>query len=187
MLLRRADGDDVVAGFCGGCKGTEAAAELSQSMLPPAASTAANPFSQMVASTTQAGVGAGGRVVSLLSGGPRQFTTADLSMIKKVGRFMPQSQLLKILNDRLQCDTGDSAAAFTMEQLQQEIARQGAVNASGGRDWSSLRKRLAIARGEGVLAAISEQVINDFAIVYQLNAKQVLELKDIVLPASLEE
>ncbi|MDL5034370.1 hypothetical protein QRD43_20880 [Pelomonas sp. APW6] len=188
VLLRRSDGDDVDAGFCGGCKGTEAAAELAQSMLPPASSTGTTPFSQMVQSASRSGLGAtvDGRVVSPLSS-PRQFTSADLSLIKKVGRFMPQPQLLKILNDRLRIDAGDSAASFTPEQLQQELARQGAVNAGGGRDWTSLRKRLAIARREGVLATITEQVINDFAIVYQLNAKQVLELKDIVLPASREE
>ena len=47
----------------------------------------------------------------------------------------------------------------------------------------SVRKLLAQARRAGVLDQINEQVINDFAVVFQLNAKQVVELKDIVLGA----
>ncbi len=35
----------------------------------------------------------------------------------------------------------------------------------------------------GVLAAINEQVLEDFAVVFQLTAKQLVDLKDIVLPA----
>ena len=40
---------------------------------------------------------------------------------------------------------------------------------------------LAKARREGVLDQINEQVINDFAVVYSLNQKQVMTLKDILL------
>lgn len=48
-------------------------------------------------------------------------------------------------------------------------------------DWGTLRQVLAKARREGVLDLIDESVINDFAVVYSLNQKQVMHLKDILL------
>ena len=40
---------------------------------------------------------------------------------------------------------------------------------------------LAQARQSGVLQGINEQVIDDFAVVFQLNPKQVVQLKEILL------
>ena len=54
---------------------------------------------------------------------------------------------------------------------------------AGGHDWPSLRKLIAKSERSGVLDAIDERVINDFAVVFSLNQKQVLVMKDIVLQA----
>lgn len=112
----------------------------------------------------------------------RQFTAAERSLIHKVHGYMPPEQLLAILNERLMCDLGPDAAPYTMEQLYTEIGDTPAVTA-GQQDWAGLRKLLASAQRSGVLDKINEQIINDFAVVYSLNAKQVLTLKDIVLQA----
>jgi hypothetical protein len=118
---------------------------------------------------------------------PRAFTAAEKSLIKKLHGFMPAEQLLRILNDRLVCDLGSHAAPYTMEQLYTEIGDAAGAVPAGGHDWASLRKLLAKARRDGVLASVSDQVIDDFAIVFSLNAKQVLRLKDILLNVEDEE
>lgn len=111
----------------------------------------------------------------------REFTGADKALIRRVHGYMSAQQLLGILNERLLCDVGDSALPYTIDQLRTEIASVSSAVPAGGNDWGSLRKLLAKARRAGVLAAINEQVINDFAVVYALSPKQVLGLKDIVL------
>lgn len=117
----------------------------------------------------------------------REFTAAEKGLIRKVHGYMPAQQLLSILNERLVCDLGPDAMPYTMEQLYAEIGdAAGAVVPAGGHDWASLRKLLAKARRAGVLDAITEQVINDFAVVFSLNQKQVLTLKDIILQAKEE-
>lgn len=118
----------------------------------------------------------------------REFTAAEKGLIRKVHGYMPAQQLLSILNERLVCDLGPDAMPYTMEQLYTEIGdAAGAVVPAGGHDWASLRKLLAKAKRAGVLGSITEQVINDFAVVYSLNQKQVLTLKDIVLQTEDEE
>ncbi len=116
----------------------------------------------------------------------RDFTVAEKALIKKVHGYMPAQQLLNILNERLVCDLGPDAIQYSMEQLYSEIGDVSIVAPSGGHDWASLRKLLAKAQRDGTLSAITEQTINDFAIVYSLNHKQVLVLKDIVLQAQEE-
>jgi hypothetical protein len=69
-----------------------------------------------------------------------------------------------------------------MEQLFAEIGDSQPVPA-GGHDWSSLRKLVAKARRDGVLARVTRQVIADFAVVFSLNARQVLQLHDVLLKA----
>lgn len=114
------------------------------------------------------------------SASARPFTTADKGLIRKVHGFMPAQQLLDILNERLVCDLGSDATLYTMEQLYAEVGDAMGAPA-GGHDWPSLRKLLAKAQRDGVLDKIDEQTINDFAVVFSLNPKQVLALKDIVL------
>lgn len=117
----------------------------------------------------------------------REFTPAEKVLIRKVNGFMPAPQLLGLLNERLMCDLGPDALPYTMEQLYAEIGGAAIVTPAGGHDWPSLRKLLAKAARDGVLDAVNEQVINDFAVVFSLNPKQVLALKDIVLQAKEDE
>ena len=111
----------------------------------------------------------------------RDFTAADKALIRRVHGYMPSLQLLEILNGRLAGDVGIGAVLYTMDQLKAEVASVTAPGAVHGNDWGALRKLLAKARREGLLDLINEQVINDFAVVYSLNQKQVMTLKDIFL------
>lgn len=111
----------------------------------------------------------------------RDFTLAEKSLIRKVHGFMPPEQLLRLLNERLECDLGAKAVKYTMEQLYTEISGiAGAVPAAGS-GWAGLRKLLNKARRDGILQQINEQLIDDFAVVFSLSPKQVLNLKDILL------
>lgn len=124
----------------------------------------------------------GSRAAEVLK--PREFTSADKALIRKVHGYMVPQQLLQILNERLISDIGAGVALYTLDQLKAEIAGVSAAMPPipvGGNDWGSLRKLLATAKRTGVLAQIDEQVINDFAVVYSLNQKQVMSLKDILL------
>lgn len=119
----------------------------------------------------------------------REFTVAERSMIRKIHCFVPTQQLLDLLNERLACDLGPEASPYTVEQLHVAIAELGAAGQGGhakglGAGWASLRQVLSQARRAGVLDLVNEQVIADFAVVFQLNAKQVLNLKDILLNAT---
>jgi hypothetical protein len=115
-------------------------------------------------------------------GSARDFTLADKELIRKLKTQMQPEELLAILNKRLHCDLGDDAAPYTLQQLAAEIGTT-TSNVDGGRNWVMLRKVLDKARRDGVLEAISEQVIDDFAVVFSLNARQVMSVKDIVLGA----
>jgi hypothetical protein len=117
---------------------------------------------------------------------PREFTAADKAIIRRVHAYMSMQQLLGILNTRLAGDVGDRVAPYTLDQLRAEIAGTvGAVPAAD--DWAGLRKRLAKARRDGVLDQIDEQTIHDFAVVFSLNPRQMLSLKDILLQAEESE
>lgn len=116
-----------------------------------------------------------------------EFTASDKALIRKVHGYMAPLQLLGILNERLVADHGDAAVLYSIEQLKSEIDSVATALPATGNDWGSLRKVLAKARRNGVLARIDEQVINDFAVVYSLNQKQVLTLKDILLNQEGEE
>lgn len=116
------------------------------------------------------------------SGPGRVFTAADRSLIRKVQGFLPPAQLLGILNDRLRSDLGPDAQPYTVEQLHAEIAAIPGAKASGDHGWAGLRKLLAKARSAGTLDQVNEQVINDFAVVFSLTPRQLMRLKDILLP-----
>ncbi len=114
---------------------------------------------------------------------PRDFTAADKALIRRVHAYMNPLQLLGILNTRLTCDLGVSADLYTIDQLRTEIASVSSAVPAAGNDWGSLRKLLAKARRDGVLNGITEQTLNDFAVVYSINQKQLLTIKDTVLLA----
>lgn len=117
-------------------------------------------------------------------GTSRPFNAAEKSLIARVHGYMAPHQLLDVLNTRLEADDPD-AIAHTMEQLQAEIraAAADAAEKNGGRDWASLRKLLAGAQRSGLLAKINSQLVDDFAVVFQLTPAQVLRAKDVVLGA----
>lgn len=123
------------------------------------------------------------RTVHLLRDRPRPFTPADKSMIKRLHGFMPAQQLLELLNERLEADRGPEEVKHTMEQLFAEIGEAADEVPADGHDWSSLRKLLAKARRAGTLAAVTSQLIDDFAVVYSLSPAQVLHLQDVLLRA----
>lgn len=187
--LKREDGDDVERGLCALCKKDPQADGLAplggtlQGLDRAPSTGGANPFGQLL---QPGGAGSQQRTIAANTSsaeGPSPFTEADLSMIKKVGRFMQPDTLLDILNERLIADQGRRVPRHTIEQLKQALQQaHGEALASGGaRDWLSLRRLLAQARQSGVLQAINEQVIDDFAVVFQLNPKQVVQLKEILL------
>jgi hypothetical protein len=113
---------------------------------------------------------------------PKAFTPAEKSMIRRLWTLMPAQQLLDILNDRLQADRGEAVVLHTMAQLEEEIGPAMPRPERPG-DWAGMKKLLAHAARQGILGRISEQVIEDFAVVWSLNSKQVVTLKDIVLAA----
>ena len=112
---------------------------------------------------------------------PRSFTEAEKSLIRKIHGYLPPLQLLGILNDRLRSDLGPDAQPYTTEQLHAEIAAMPGTKPSGNHGWAGLRKLLAQAKRAGTLDQITEQVINDFAVVFSLSPKELMRVKDILL------
>lgn len=109
---------------------------------------------------------------------PRAFTAADKSLIRAMHPYLPAAELVRILNDRLHADVGAAAPSYTLEQLQAELRELAA--AAPASDWAGLRQLLAEARRSGVLATITPQTIDDFAICFQLTAAQKLHLHDVI-------
>lgn len=112
----------------------------------------------------------------------REFTVSDRALIAKLHNVIEPGRLLSLLNDRLCFDLGPGAAPYLMEQLRVEIDRLAAAKASGGLSWTNMRKLLSQAEEDGVLQQIDEQVIKDFAVIFSLNERQLMKLKDILLP-----
>lgn len=195
VSIKAADGDDVANGLCSNCKDTPEAALLpslvaaaGEVAAPRAQPAARNPFAQLVATSANDEVSTRRDGAQWPFGAApvgRPFSEADKAMIRRVGALMPAAQLLEILNERLVADLGGKVPLYSIEQLKAAIAEHHGEDAAGPAmpDWPTLRKLIAQARRAGVLAKINEQVINDFAVVFQLNAKQTLELKDVLLSA----
>lgn len=113
--------------------------------------------------------------------GAREFTPAELALIRRMHAVMPLPQLLAILNERLMADLGPDAAPYTHSQLKAAVAGWSVPGTLGSQDWAATRKFLANACAQGILDRIDEGAINAFAVVFQLSPKQVLLLKDVVL------
>ncbi len=128
------------------------------------------------------------RVAANMVGLPAaDFTPAEKALIRRVHGYMAPLQLLGILNERLAADQGNRVAPYTIEQLRREIASVASAVPASTNDWGTLRKLVAKARRDGTLGLIDEQVIDDFAVVFSLNHKQVLILKDILLDRTEDE
>ena len=125
--------------------------------------------------------GAAPRAPSVSDRGARAFTPAERALIRKVHGYLPATQLLGVLNERLVCDLGPDAARYTMEQLHAELHDAAAVTPSEASDWAGLRKILAHARATGLMARVTPELIDDFAVVFSLAPAQVVRLKDVLL------
>jgi hypothetical protein len=112
----------------------------------------------------------------------RTFSEAERSLIRKIHGYLPPLQLLAILNDRLRSDLGPDAQPYTVEQLHAEIAALPGAKPGANHGWAGLRKLLAEAKLAGTLEQVSEQLINDFAVVFSLSPKHLMRVKDILLP-----
>jgi len=95
---------------------------------------------------------------------------------------MPRTKLLSLLNARLLADQGERARKYAPEELDAEIRRQ-SPHAAAARpnDWANMRQMLNQARREGVLDHVTEQVIEDFGLLFRCSVKQLMVLKDTLL------
>lgn len=157
-LLGAEDDDDSALELCGACKRRPEARRLGLPV-PPAQQRAAQAAPRPA----------------------RDFTEAERALIRKIHGFMPAQQLLALLNERLACDLGPDASPYSMEQLHTAIGGLAAPAPAGGHGWAAQRKLIAQARRACLLDAITEQLIDDFAVVFSLNPKQVLVLRDTLL------
>ncbi|WP_406625382.1 hypothetical protein [Acidovorax sp. SDU_ACID1] len=156
-LLGAEDDDDSALELCGSCRRRPEARRLGLPV-PPAAERAA-----------------------AVAKPARDFTEAERALIRKIHGFMPAQQLLALLNERLACDLGPDATPYSMEQLHTAIGGLASPAPAGGHGWAAQRKLIAQARRAGLLATVTEQLIDDFAVVFSLNPKQVLVLRDTLL------
>lgn len=159
-LLGAEDDDDPALELCGSCRRRPEARRLGLPV-PPA---------QRSADRTAA-----------VPRPARDFTEAERALIRKIHGFMPAQQLLALLNERLACDLGPDAAPYSMEQLHAAIGSFASLAPAGSHGWAAQRKLIAQARKAGLLDAVTEQLIDDFAVVFSLNPKQVLVLRDTLL------
>jgi len=180
--LAEEEGDDIVNGVCQSCQGRPEARRLGIAgyavpMHPSAPYSLPSTPIARTAPVSSTPADQNNRFESA-----RDFTAAEKALIRKTHGYVPAQQLLALLNERLACDLGEDAMPYTMEQLHEQIG-EGPEVPTGANDWAHLRKLIAKAARSGVLASITEQTINDFAVVFSLNARQVLHLKDVVMSA----
>lgn len=108
----------------------------------------------------------------------RPFSVAEKSLIKNMHHILPPADLLRILNDRLVADVGAGVPLWTLEQLHAETSTL--QQAERAADWTGLREILRVARSCGVLEQITPQVIDDFAVCFQLSSAQVINVRDVI-------
>jgi hypothetical protein len=112
-------------------------------------------------------------------------TEIEMGLVHKMYKVLPHRELLNVLNERR--SGNPKLAVLTLEDLAASISSMGIAPPRGDSSWLGTRKLLAAARRSGTLSLITEQLIDDFAIVYSLNARQVMTLKDVALAAADEE
>jgi hypothetical protein len=155
-------GDDTARGLCRDCVTRPEAARFGVRAPGPQPSAPARPAAAPPAAAGPAG--------------PRGFNPADRALIRHL-RQLPAAELLDILNARASAEP--KHVPFTMAQLAEEVAKVTEVSARDG-EWASLRKLLARARTSGVLATITAQVVDDFAVVFSLSPAQHMHLRDVI-------
>ncbi len=96
----------------------------------------------------------------------RDFTTADKALIGKLHHHLQPTELLDLLNDRLQTDVGPAGDSV-----------------AGGADWAGLRRQIAEAARSGLLDTATPQMLDDFAVVFSLSPSQSMRAKDTILAA----
>jgi hypothetical protein len=111
----------------------------------------------------------------------RPFSPAEKSLIRHMHHVLPPADLLRVLNDRLQADVGPGVPLWTLEQVHAETTTL--QRTSGASDWEGLRQIVRLARHGGVLDSITAEVINDFAMVFQLSSAQLMTLRDVIRSA----
>jgi hypothetical protein len=162
-MLRKEEGDDLVVQVCSFCAATSDGRRLQKAPVT-------NGSTEFPAAKSE-----------------REFTAAEKSLIQRMHRFTSATELLGILNERLSFDQGRTAVPYSLEQLSREISRLTVPAPVNVRDWVGMRKLINQARRDGVLGQVNEQVINDFAVVFSLNTRQVLALKDVLLDQGEED
>lgn len=118
----------------------------------------------------------------------REFAAPDKALIRAVHAYMPINHLLDTINARLAAHD-PASPPFTLAHLESEIRalRAATTGAGSSGDWVMLRRHIADARASGVLAQITPQLVQDFAVVFSLAPAQLVRLKDIVKDATAEE
>lgn len=109
------------------------------------------------------------------------FTPAECRLVQTLHRQVPIADLLRLLNLRRVADLGPTAPRHSVATLEAEIRRHAAATPTS--DWSGLRRVIGDARRSGVLARVTPQVLEDFAIVFSLTPAQILHLKDVITHA----
>jgi hypothetical protein len=112
---------------------------------------------------------------------PRAFTPADTSLIRAMRAYTAAGEILRILNERLQADVGAAVPPYTLEQLQVEL--DAIADSDDAKEWAGLRQVLADARRAGTLAAVTPQIVEDFAVVFALTPAQLLHVRDVIASA----
>jgi len=126
----------------------------------------------------------GGNHTTGIAAQPRQFTQVDRALIRKMASILPAAQLLDLLNDRLVADLGPDSPRYTTAMLADELRQLPAPEpTASASDWGSMRKILATARREGVLAVITDQMVENFSVVFSLSPARSLRLRDLIQSA----
>ena len=112
----------------------------------------------------------------------KPLTGAELALVRSIGNRIGARQLTELINARRRADKSAGAALLDEEDVVFAMAQR-PLQAPAGDGWAQTRKLLAKARRDGTLELVNEELIDAFAIVFSLNARQVMQLKDIVLPA----